>query len=90
MVTSKGNILNAKRVVLAAGAWTNDVLQPLGIELALEVHKMHWAHYSVAPQLAARYPQWYHFGKGHQGTLDGGLYYGFPPETPDPIVKVCS
>ena len=37
---------------------------------------MLWAHYSVDPALADRYPQWFCFQQA-KGD-DGGLYYGFP------------
>ena len=37
---------------------------------------MLWAHYTVDPALADRYPQWFCFQQ-ERGD-DGGLYYGFP------------
>ena len=37
---------------------------------------MLWAHYTVDPELADRYPQWFCFQR-ERGD-DGGLYYGFP------------
>jgi hypothetical protein len=42
----------------------------------------------VQPSLLSQYPQWYCFGKERPATWDGGLYYGFPAESDEPVVKV--
>ena len=93
VATTSGRLLHAKKVVVAAGAWTNDVLKPLGVQLDLEVHNMHWGHWKVeAGADAANFPQWFCFRKerGEGAQLDGGLYYGFPAVTHDgeTVVKV--
>ena len=92
-VSSAGKVLRARRVVLAAGAWTNELLKPLGLEPDLEVHNVHWGHYRVEdPAQAAAYPQWFCFRKPDAATEDGGLYYGFPVMNPGdgsaPVIKV--
>lgn len=83
VATSNGRLLRAKSVVLCAGAWTNDLLKPLGVQLDLEVHNMHWGHFEVED--GADIPQWFCFRKEKNDSpdddpakLDGGLYYGFP------------
>jgi glycine/D-amino acid oxidase-like deaminating enzyme len=88
--TQAGRRVEARRVVLAVGAWTNVLLAPLGERLALELWSMVWGHYAVDPDLADRYPQWFCFQEARGD--DGGLYYGFPvlSRAPDgrPMVKV--
>ncbi|MEO1273208.1 MAG: FAD-dependent oxidoreductase, partial [Myxococcota bacterium] len=88
--TQKGRTIEADRVVLAAGAWTNPLLKPLGERLALKLWSMVWGHYAVDPDMAERYPQWFCFQEARGD--DGGLYYGFPvmSQAPDgrPMVKV--
>ncbi|KAK9803185.1 hypothetical protein WJX72_011723 [[Myrmecia] bisecta] len=86
--TKAGRQLTAKRVILAVGAWTNDLLAHVNVRLNLEIWNMHWGHYYVDPQLRAQYPQWYCFGKGRPATWDGGLFYGFAAENSEPMVKV--
>ena len=58
--------------VVAAGAWTNNVLAHLNTQLDVEVWRVHWGHYKLKE--GQQSPQWFHFGKGD------ALYYGFPGE----------
>merc|ERR1712003_454757 len=68
----------ADNVVLAAGAWTNEVLDMAGLgKLNLKVWEIQWAHYRVRKAVADSIPQAFHFRKG-QTPEDGGLYYVFP------------
>jgi sarcosine oxidase len=76
--TSKGQSVDGSAIVIAAGAWTNDLLAHGGVHLDLEIGSMLWGHYAVDPQLAERYPQWVLFKKPAPEHEDGGLYYGFP------------
>lgn len=76
IVTSAGKVLQASKVVLAAGAWTNDLLAHLGGKMDLEVWRVHWGHYEVDPEVAQKLPQWFHFAKEAPDGWDGGLYYG--------------
>ena len=71
-----GHHISAGHVVVACGIWSQLLLAPLGLAPKLEIWPMLWAHYTVDPALANRYPQWFCFQK-ERGD-DGGLYYGFP------------
>jgi len=70
--------VEADQVVLCVGPWTNELLAPLGLELALEVWGIYWAHYEIDPAIAPRMPQWFLFRREDPTRRDGGLYYGFP------------
>lgn len=61
LFTSDGRMVKAKRVVVAAGAWTNEVLQYLNLKLDIEVWNVAWGHYEVSPEAAETLPQWFHF-----------------------------
>ena len=71
-----GHRIHAGQVVVACGIWSRQLLAPVNLAPKLEIWPMLWAHYSVDPSLADRYPQWFCFQK-ERGD-DGGLYYGFP------------
>ena len=71
-----GETIEAAQVVVACGIWSQLLLAPHGLAPKLEVWPMLWAHYTVDPALADRYPQWFCFQQ-ERGD-DGGLYYGFP------------
>jgi sarcosine oxidase len=71
-----GTGIRAGHVVVASGIWSAQLLAPLGLAPTLEVWPMLWAHYTVDPELAPHYPQWFCFQR--QRGDDGGLYYGFP------------
>jgi len=86
--TDKGRTIKAKRLGLTVGAWTNDLLAHLGMHLPLDIWKVHWGHYYIDPAMKDSIPQWYKFGKLQPDSWDEGLYYGFPPEGPEPVVKV--
>ena len=99
LFTSDGRRVRARRVVLATGAWTNDILKLLDLKLDLEVWNVSWGHYKVTPEAAARFPQWFHFEPEVGSEMDkrtrerhewdGGLIFGFPPEDRSvPKVKV--
>jgi sarcosine oxidase len=76
VLLESGQHIAADQVVVACGVWSQLLLAPLGLAPKLEVWPMLWAHYTVDPALADRYPQWFCFQK-ERGD-DGGLYYGFP------------
>ena len=71
-----GHHIAANQLVVACGIWSQLLLAPMGLAPKLEVWPMLWAHYTVDPALADRYPQWFCFQQ-ERGD-DGGLYYGFP------------
>eukprot|EP00232_Nephroselmis_pyriformis_P001473 CAMPEP_0182910146 /NCGR_PEP_ID=MMETSP0034_2-20130328/36136_1 /TAXON_ID=156128 /ORGANISM="Nephroselmis pyriformis, Strain CCMP717" /LENGTH=1185 /DNA_ID=CAMNT_0025046447 /DNA_START=31 /DNA_END=3588 /DNA_ORIENTATION=+ len=68
--TSEGRVVSAKKVVIAAGAWTNDILAHLGGKVETEVWGVHWGHAQL--KKGAETPQWFHFGEEEE------LIYGFP------------
>lgn len=90
LFTSDGKKIKAKKVVVAAGAWTNEVLQHLNLKLDIEVWNVAWGHYEVSREAADQVPQWFHFEPEAETQLgvdgrsrhpwDGGLIYGFPPQ----------
>ena len=76
--TEDGLTIKADNAVIAAGPWTNSVLESAGLpKLNLKVWEIQWAHYRVKKSVAASIPQAFHFRKG-QSKEDGGLYYVFP------------
>ena len=76
--TEDGLTIKADNAVIAAGPWTNSVLESAGLpQLNLKVWEIQWAHYRVKKSVAASIPQAFHFRKG-QSKEDGGLYYVFP------------
>jgi sarcosine oxidase len=87
--TSTGRCLKASKVILAVGAWTNDLLSGFARPLALDIWSMLWGYYRVQAQYQAQFPQWFCFQRANPETGDGGLYYGFPCHTPDThLIKV--
>lgn len=38
-----------QRLVVAAGAWTPELLRELGVDLPIEIHSVAWGHYEVRP-----------------------------------------
>lgn len=76
--TEDGLTIKADNAVIAAGPWTNSVLESAGLpKLNVKVWEIQWAHYRVKKSVAASIPQAFHFRKG-QSKEDGGLYYVFP------------
>jgi glycine/D-amino acid oxidase-like deaminating enzyme len=78
VLTADGKRFVTDKLVVAAGAWTNNVLAHLNVQLDVDVWRVHWGHYKLKE--GKQSPQWFHFGKGD------ALYYGFPGE--DGIAKV--
>jgi len=64
------------QLIVTSGMWTNQLLNPLGLKLELEIWPMVWGHYLVDQSFKDKYPQWFCFQKAN--NEDGGLYYGFP------------
>ena len=48
---------------------------------------MHWGHYRVDPELKHKYPSGSASVRGPR-LWDGGLYYGFPCEGDESVIKV--
>ena len=76
--TTKGRLFAPHKIVLAVGAWTNELLAHFHQSLDLEIWSMLWGYYQVEKQQQKHFPQWFCFQKDNPKTGDGGLYYGFP------------
>ncbi|KAA8497474.1 N-methyl-L-tryptophan oxidase [Porphyridium purpureum] len=72
ILTHDGQIYRARKVVLCAGAWANDLLAHFDVQLDMEVWKVHWGHYKIQSEKQPR--QWFFFGK------EDALFYGFPKQ----------
>ena len=85
-ITEDGTTIAAKNTVLAAGPWTNEVLELAGLpKLPLEIWMVQWAHYEVDdPKVASMIPQAFHFKE--ESGIDGGLYYVFPASATQSVV----
>jgi sarcosine oxidase len=76
-VTEDGQSIVANNAVVAAGPWTNSVLELSSLpKLKLDIWQVQWAHYEVVGEVATSIPQAFHFRK--ESGIDGGLYYVFP------------
>mmetsp|Transcript_6219 Transcript_6219/g.15624 ORF Transcript_6219/g.15624 Transcript_6219/m.15624 type:complete len:159 (-) Transcript_6219:53-529(-) len=84
-ITEDGTTIAAQNTVLAAGPWTNEVLELAGLpKLPLEIWMVQWAHYEVDdPKVAAMIPQAFHFKE--ESGIDGGLYYVFPASATESV-----
>lgn len=74
-VTTNSGDFQCREIVIAAGAWTNNVLSPLGVKLDLKIWQMTIGYFEV-DSAQYRYPFWYEFGR-KQGE-NTSLFYGFP------------
>ncbi len=90
IVKTKNKIcLEADKLVLAVGGWSNDLLAHFNQHLDLEIWSMLWGYYRVAKEYRENYPQWFCFQQENMETGDGGLYYGFPCDDLDSgLIKV--
>ncbi|MDJ0715247.1 MAG: FAD-dependent oxidoreductase [Prochloraceae cyanobacterium] len=76
--STKGRLFAPNKIVLAASAWTNELLAHFQQNLELEIWSMLWGYYQVEKGEIEHFPQWFCFQKANPNTGDGGLYYGFP------------
>ncbi len=87
--TTKGRLFAPRKIVLAAGAWTNELLAHFQQNLDLEIWSMLWGYYRVGKREQEHFPQWFCFQKANPKTGDGGLYYSFPCHDRDSsLIKV--
>lgn len=76
-VTAGGQRYQGAKLVLAAGAWMNHLLRPLGLELPLQVIAAQENYYSASPPeqfLPERFPVWI----AHVQARHGQIVYGLP------------
>ncbi len=87
--STKGRLFAPSKIVLAAGAWTNELLAHFQQSLDLEIWSMLWGYYQLETSQQENFPQWFCFQKDNPKTGDGGLYYGFPCHDRDSsLIKV--
>ncbi len=83
-VETTGGRHRAARLILAPGAWANQLLEHLSLQLALEAWQVTYAYFQV-DDAHFDYPMWFFFGEP-QGE-DQNLYYGLPPLTTPGRIK---
>eukprot|EP01116_Phalansterium_solitarium_P008989 TRINITY_DN2296_c0_g1_i2.p1 TRINITY_DN2296_c0_g1~~TRINITY_DN2296_c0_g1_i2.p1 ORF type:complete len:483 (+),score=115.37 TRINITY_DN2296_c0_g1_i2:85-1449(+) len=71
--------LSAGKVLVTAGAYTNDVIKSLGIQLNLTIWENMTAYYEVDTQLSPIPHLWFQFLKTSDQPEGFDLVYGFPP-----------
>jgi sarcosine oxidase / L-pipecolate oxidase len=85
--------VTARRCVLAAGAYTNQVLASLGLELELSIWEMVYEYYAAAPGPGgALFPSmWFQFLDPSGEPTQSNLFYGFPsvPWSPPNLVRIA-
>jgi len=83
VVRTSGGDVRARRVVVAADAWTNELLEPLGIRIPLEVMQEQVSYFAPSEPEAFdrdRFPVWI--------WEDEECFYGFPTYG-EPTVKAA-
>jgi len=77
----------SKKIILALGAWTNELTHTLGVTFNLKIWQMTIGYYKILSK-KYEYPLWYEFGvskKKHQN-----LFYGFPEYEQPGFLKVSA
>lgn len=84
--TDKGDF-KASSLILAPGAWTNELIAPLGIQFAFKIWQMTLAYFKLQDP-GIEHPFWYEFGP----TVDNqsSLFYGFPQREDPTRIKVSA
>ncbi|EXU64839.1 FAD-dependent oxidoreductase [Streptomyces sp. PRh5] len=80
--------VEAEKVVISAGAFTGELLQPLGLSLDVEIFEMATAYFR--PRTAGTdFPSWFAFQK--PAEADSNLFYGFgvSPWSPNSLIRVA-
>ncbi|WP_426754928.1 FAD-dependent oxidoreductase [Myxococcus sp. Y35] len=86
-VTTAQGSYTGKKLILVPSAWTNQVLESLNIQLALEIWTMTYAYFTVASSQYS-YPLWFYFGAPKFPGDDTTTYYGLPPLLTPGRIKV--
>lgn len=84
---SASGSFRARSLILAPGAWTNEVLRPFGMQFNFKIWQMTLGYFHVAKD-ASKFPLWYEFGKQVDGSP--ALYYGFPAREDNQAIKVSA
>lgn len=91
----KDQKFKAEKLIVTSGAYTNEVLEHLGLHVNLDIWEMSSAYYKLKDK-KTNYPTWFVF----QEPQDTSLFYGFPavdwanpgyirvaPDIPDRIIN---
>ena len=96
---ASGEVFEVDRLVIAAGAWTNDLLAPFGIHLPLTVTRQAYVHLKPKKNSedwnAGRFPVWIDadantYGLPRLGDVPGvkiGLHHHGEPTTPETVPR---
>lgn len=71
----------ASRCVIASGAYTNNILEPINVQLDLSIWEMVYGYYATDPGPGGTYfpSMWFQFLEDTGGDpADSNLFYGFP------------
>ena len=88
VVETSAGTYYGRKLVLAVGMWTNDVLGSLGVQLDLRIWEMTVSYYRLVAPKDRPYPMWFYFGL--PSGDDGGTYYSIPPVGSSDRVKVST
>ncbi len=94
VTTANKAIYKTEKLIVTAGAYTNDILTHLGLHVNLDIWEMSSAYYKLEEEI--NYPTWFVF----QEPQNKRLFYGFPsvdwanpgyirvaPDIPDRIIQ---
>jgi monomeric sarcosine oxidase len=76
-----------KKLILAPGAWTNQVIEPLKQKFKLKIWEMTLGYFRLKNP-TIQHPFWYEFGESKNNTQT--LFYGFPQSEDTESVKVSA
>lgn len=87
VVTADGPVA-AEKVVMAGGAYSGELLEPLGVHLDVEIYEMATAYFRPR-DAGVDYPTWFVFQRPEES--DSNLFYGFgrSPWEPRDLIRVA-
>jgi sarcosine oxidase len=87
-VVTDGGRITADKVVVTAGPWSNELTEPLGVRLDIEVYDMATAYFRLRDR-TRELPTWFAFQT--PTDTDSNLFYGFGanPWSPGELVRVA-
>jgi monomeric sarcosine oxidase len=93
--TNNGASFKTEKLVVTSGAYTNDILEHLGLYVDMDIWEMSSAYYKMEDP-SINYPTWFVF----QEPQETSLFYGFPavdwakpgyirvaPDIPDQVIR---
>ncbi|MDJ1483490.1 FAD-dependent oxidoreductase [Cytophagaceae bacterium YF14B1] len=84
----------AEKVIIASGAYTNDILQSINLELDLQIWEMVYEYYAADPGPKGAYfpSMWFQFENNtNNDPAKSNLFYGFPsvPWGPPNLMRIA-